>query len=824
MSKIDFKKLKELKLNIDKEKLEIWEKQGVFTLLGKVLHGFRLAFNIIFVLLILVACFGSGAALGYVGSLFEAVDQPDKSALVTQVSEVTGISKLTYADGSLISEVKSDLLRTEVASDAISPYVKNAVIATEDENFESHKGVVPKAIFRAALGSLGFGSTSGGSTVTQQLIKQQVVGNDLTYSRKATEIIYALELERQIDKNEILTLYLNVSSFGRNHHGQNIAGVEEAARGIFGVSAAELTIPQSAFIAGLPQSPIVYSPYAADGTLKTPEDMAFGLKRAHDVLYNMYRTGYLTKEEYDVYAAYDITQDFLPGEPIVADSGDYLYYAVVEEAREIIYQQLIARDKLTEEDLNNATTVEQYKEMAAQELSLGGYTVSTTINKNVYDAMQQAALSNSGILQDGTARVETGNVLLDNDTGAVIGFVGGLDHRANQVNHALNTFRSPGSNIKPILTYAPAIDQGLMGSASMLSNYPATYASGQRIMHGVSSGTQMETLQESLNHSYNIPAFWTYKLLQNSGVDVKGYMEKMNISIPEYGIESLPLGSGVELTVAQMANAYQTIANNGVYQKYYMVDKITTENGEVVYQHQSEPVQVYSRPTATIMQHLLRGPITSGATTYYLSNLRGLNGTVASADWIGKTGTTDYYKDVWLSISTPHITLSGWAGHDDNTAMPDDSGYNRNSQFMARMVAAIYAADPSVFGNLSDRFSLDSNVIASTVLTSTGQQPGSMIINGRTISIGGGTTTSYWALNGAPVTSYHFAIGGTDSDYARAWGNIVGSDDEDDKDEDKEKEEKDKEKEEKDSERSSSDSDSSSDSTSTDEASEEVEE
>lgn len=820
MAKFDVKKMREWKNKVLTDHDQGADKP-VFSFLSKSLSWIKLGFNVLFVLGFLLASFGGGVALGYIGSLFEVVEPMDKASLIDRVSSVTGISQLYYADGTMISEVKSDLLREEVPSEAISEYLKKAVIATEDENFQIHDGIVPKAIFRAALGSLGVGSTSGGSTVTQQLIKQQVVGNELTYSRKATEIVYALELERHLSKDEILTLYLNVSSFGRNNHGQNIAGVEEAAKGIFGVSAAELSIPQAAFIAGLPQSPIVYSPYASDGTLKTPENMAYGLKRAHDVLYNMYRTGYLTKEEYDIYAAYDITQDFLPGQPIVSDSGDYLYYAVVKEAEAIVYDLLVKRDKLTPEDLKNPDKVSTYKEMAAQELSLGGYRITTTINKTVYDAMQSAAVANAGVLQDGTSQVEVGNILLDNESGAVIAFVGGYNHAQSQVNHALDTKRSPGSNIKPILPYAIAIDQGLMGSASVLSNYPATYASGQKIMHGVSSGTQIETLQNALNHSQNIPAYWTYSLLRNTGVDVKSYMEKMNIDIPEYGIESLPLGSGVELTVAEMANAYQTIANNGIYQKYHIVDSITTESGEVVYKHQAEPVQVFSKATATIMQDLLRGPIKSGATTYYLSNLRGLNGHLANADWIGKTGSTDYYKDVWLSLSTPKITLSGWAGHDDNTAMPDDAGYNRNSQYMARMAAAIYAADPSVFGDLSARFQLDSSVISSTVLTSTGKRPSTVTIDGRSITVGGETTISHWALNGAPLTDYRFAIGGTDDDVAKAWSSIFGDQsDEEEKDEDKKEKDKDKDKESDDS-TSSSDSESREDDSNSSSSSEE---
>lgn len=811
------------------------EPRDIWEIGGMVLHGIKIFFNVLFILGVLAVAFGGGTALGYAASMFEKVQVPEPATLVDQVGVVSGISTLHYADGTLISEVKSDLLRQPVGLDAISPYVRQAVIATEDENFEMHPGIVPKAIARAALGTMGIGNSSGGSTLTQQLVKQQVVGDAFTYSRKVSEIVYALELERHLSKDEILNLYLNVSPFGRNRHGQNIAGVEEAAQGIFGVPAANLSVPQAAFIAGLPQNPIIYSPYNQDGNRKTPEETAAGIARSKDVLYNMYRNGYLTKADYDSYVAYDITQDFLPGEPITIDTGDYLYYAVMDEAKEVMYQHLIQRDAVSAGDLTKPEIVDAYKKLAEHELSQGGYAVTTTINKPVYDAMQQVAANQSGILQDGTTLVESGNVLLDNDTGAVIAFVGGLNYANNQVNHAFGTNRSPGSNIKPIMIYGPAIDHGIMGSASILSNYPTTYSGGQRIMHGYSAGTGMEPLQNALNHSQNIPAFWTYKALQQAGVDVKGYMEKMNIHIAEYGIESLPLGSGIEVTVAQMANAYQTLANDGVYQKHYMIERITSKTGELVYEHQANPVQVYSKPGATIMQELLRGPIKSGATTTFLSSLSAYNGTLAGADWIGKTGSTDHYADVWLSVSTPAVTMSGWAGHDNNKGMPEDSGYVRNSQYVARMLAAAYAADPSVFGDLSERFQLDGGVIASNVLAATGQLPGSVTIDGISVNVGGATTTSLWATRGAPQTNYKFMIGGTDNDYAMAWSSLVGDvkkEQEEREREEREKEEREKEEQEKkekeeeedeDSSSSSSSGTSSSSSTSTSSSSEEDE-
>ncbi|WP_060970937.1 penicillin-binding protein PBP1B [Streptococcus gordonii] len=740
-----------------------------------VLRTIKLLSNTLFVLLFLGFLFGAGIATGYALNLFNNVAVPEKDTLIQKVQDISAISELTYADGSLISTIDSDLIRVTVDSSAISENVKKAVIATEDENFMSHKGVVPKAVLRATLGSVvGIGSASGGSTITQQVIKQQVVGDAPTFNRKATEIIDSLALERYMSKDEILTTYLNVSPFGRNNKGQNIAGVEEAAKGIFGVSASKLTVPQAAFIAGLPQSPIVYSPYTAKGTLKDSKDMAYGLDRAKDVLYNMYRTGALSQDEYNLYKDYDLTKDFLPAGNVETASRGYLYYQAKSEAEDAMYQYLIKRDNVSQQDLKNTATVKAYKELAAKELSEGGYTVKTTINKAVHNAMQNAVAAYGGILDDGTGQVQVGNVLLNNQTGAVLGFIGGRNYAENQNNHAFDTERSPGSTIKPILAYGIAIDQGLMGSASVLSNYPTTFSSGDPIMHADSRGTGMMDLQEALNTSWNIPAYWTYKLLREKGVNVKGYMDKMGYSIPDYTIESLPLGGGIEVSVAQHTNGFQALANNGTYQKRYMIEKISDRTGKVIYEHKASPVQVYTPATATIMQSLMRGVLESGSTTTFKSRLAQVNGGLLSADWIGKTGTTNVNGDMWLMLSTPKVTLGGWIGHDDNTSMGALTGYNNNASYMANLVNAIYQADPNVFG-ISDRFNLDSSVISSEVLKATGTKPGRTTINGRDISLGGQTVTSYWAKNGAPALSYRFAIGGTDSDLQQAWAALAGN-------------------------------------------------
>ena len=747
----------------------------IWTLLTNILLGIKATFNTLFILAFIGGLLGTGVALGYAVSLFDQVSVPHTEDLIKQVNNISSISEIRYADGSMIGAIESDLLRTSVASDAISENLKQAIVATEDEHFAEHNGVVPKAVIRASLVNfIGLGSSSGGSTLTQQLIKQQVVGDAPTLARKATEIVDALALERAMSKDEILTTYLNVAPFGRNNKGQNIAGAQQAATGIFGVDASKLTIPQAAFLAGLPQSPISYSPYESTGEMKSEEDMQLGIKRSKDVLYNMYRTGAISQEDYETYKAYDIKQDFLPAENVSITAKGFLYFSALDEATNLMYDYLIKKDNVSAQEQKNESIQKSYHELAEKEIQNGGYRITTTIDKAIHTAMQDAVANYGYLVDDNTGQPEVGNVLMDNQTGAILGFVGGRDYQSNQNNHAFNTKRSPASTTKPILAYSIAIDQGLMGSASVLSNYPTNFSNGNPIMYVNSPGTAMMNLKEALNYSWNIPAYWTYQLLLQKGVDVRSYMEKMGYDIPEYGIESLPMGGGIDVTVAQHTNGYQTLANNGVYHKKYMISKIEKTSGEVIYEHKDEPVQVYSKATATIMQSLLRDVISSRVTSTFQNDLASLNSSLARADWIGKTGTTNEDGDMWLMISTPRLTLGGWIGHDDNSPLAKGAGHYRNANYMAHLVNAIHQASPSAWG--SERFSLDPSVTSSQVLKSTGQKPGKVSINGKEINVTGETVTSYWANQaGAPTTTYRFAIGGSDSDYQNAWNTILGS-------------------------------------------------
>lgn len=730
------------------------------------------------IIIFFMVVFGAGIGIGYFNSLVSKTDSLSKTELYDKINDISEISQINYSNNQTVSKISSDLIRTKVSSEQISDNLKNAVISTEDEYFKVHKGYVPKAVLRAVLAeAFGVGSSSGGSTLTQQLVKQQIIGDLPTFKRKAEEIVLAMQIEKYFTKDEILTTYLNVSPFGRNNKGENIAGVQEAAAGIFGVSAKDLSVAQAAFIAGLPQSPISYSPYDGNGAIKSDEDLALGLKRKDAVLFNMYREKMLTKAEYEEAKAVDLKSQFLTHETQTSDNKGYLYYAALDEATKIVLEQIATEEKISDSQLEDQTLYEHYYSLASQRIRQSGYQITTTIDQGIYEAMQNAVANYGYFVGNG---IEVGNVLLNNETGAILGFVGGRNFQTSQVNHS-ETERDPGSSIKPLLVYGPAIDQGLIGSASLLSNYPTNYkSSGEPIYHDGNKGTsEMMTLQTALNWSWNIPAYWTYQIMQEKGMDASSYMKKMNFSISDYSIESLPMGGGAEVSVRQQANGYQTLANYGIYQENYMIEKITDKAGNVIYQHQSNPVQVYSKATASIMNNLLKGVLNSNITTHFKSNLQSINSTLGNANWTGKTGTSNDFKDSWLIVSTRGVTLGGWSGYDDNTSMSSSSGEN-NSLYMSYLANAIYQANPNIF-NIADTMDYDSSVVKSTVLTSTGEKNNDKGIDlskiGKgTVKLSGGTTTSYYAVSdGAPVTTFRFGIGGSDSDYQNAWTKILGS-------------------------------------------------
>ena len=781
--------------------LSIWNKP--------ILKNMRFIFNIaysvlknIFVIailaLMLIGVFGGGIGLGYFASLTSNEEPLTQEQMSDAIGNLNLISSFYYYDGTKISDVNSDELRIVKPLSEISQYVKDGIIATEDSSFYEHNGIVPKALVRALLQEAVStdSATSGGSTLTQQLIKQQILTSEVTFKRKANEILYALRLEKYFTKDQILEAYLNVSPFGRNHNGLNIAGIEEAAQGVFGVSAKDLTLPQAAYLVGMPQNPIVYTPYTNIATMK--EDVSAGIERMKTVLFSMYRENKITKEQYEEALAYDITKDFLPPKEIASDRQSYLYQAVHREAVKVLMTKAAEKNKLTYDDISNDTELfNKYYDAAEKELSTGGYKVTSTIDKKVYDAMQDAMAkygddigptyytqyvdSNTGESKTQEEPPQNGAVMIENKTGRIISFVAGRDFGKNQVDHAFSTHRSPGSTIKPILVYAPAIENNLIYPASIVPDTKVSIAQGngtywQPTNYGNTVSNKFVTVRYALLLSLNNPVVKIYQYMLNKGLNPGEYLNRMGIrgiGKDEYQNIALSIGgTRTGPTVREQTSAFTTLANQGEHHESYMIEKIEDSRGNVIYQHQDKSERIFSDATSYLVTNMM----IDIAASKILYDIKGNMG--FSTDLAGKTGTSEYEQDNWFIAYTPTVTLGSWIGYDNfynaQYAITYSDGYGaptgRSQRQWTNLMRAAYEANPELIGQ-ETKFTVPDSVYQDSVVSTTGTKSGSFKANnGSTYSVSGGMKTDWFKKDFPPMNpKYDFMVGATPEELSGFW-------------------------------------------------------
>lgn len=668
-------------------------------------------FLLLITVVILGGAFATGVGAGYFASLVKEEPVRSYDSMKKDIYNYTETSDLYFSDSVYLGKLRTDLEREEVKLDQVSDYLVKAVIATEDEYFYEHKGVVPKAVFRALFQEVTNSSVqSGGSTLTQQLIKNQILTNEVSFQRKANEILLALRLEKFFSKKEILEAYLNVSTFGRNSSGKNIGGVQAAAMGIFGKNASDLNIAQSAFIAGLPQSPFGYTPFTREGTVKN--NLEPGLTRMKTVLKRMFDAGYINETQYAEASAYDITKDFIPAGENPIEKYPYLTFEIEDRAIEVLMKVLAKKDGYEEKDLKDENLYYRYRTLASQNLRQNGYEIHTTINKEIYDAMQQIKDNYPSFGPDKPEEkldpetgekitvmepVEVGAMLIENKTGKIISFVGGRDHNKQELNHATNAIRQNGSTMKPLLVYAPAIELGKASPGLPLpdvalrldpsrntpwpKNYDLRYS-------GITSA------RYALAKSYNVPAVKLYKDI----LDQKPakYLEKMgftSLTQGDYEHLSTAIGSldnGV--TVEENTNAFGTFANEGKFIDAYLIDKIVDKNGKVVYQHEVKPVDVFTPQTAFLTVDMMRDVIQSGTAAGINSRLK------FKADWAGKTGTGVDFHDAWFVATNPSVTFGIWTGYDTPKSLKTGgmSYSQRTNNLWVDLINAAYAIKPEL--------------------------------------------------------------------------------------------------------------------------------
>lgn len=776
---------------------------------SKFIFWFNVFFNVIkrfaiYLILIgiLLGGMAGGIGAGYFAYLVSQTPPPTREEMAEKINRIEQQSTLYYADGSQIANIRADIVRNVAELKDISPYIIDGLVATEDEYFYEHHGVVPKAILRATLQAvLAAGGGTGGSTLTQQLVKQQLLSNDVTFFRKANEILLALRLENYFSKDEILTAYLNVSSFGRNNSGDNIAGILSASKGIFGKSPNEVNLPQAAFLVGLPQAPYAYTPYDQLGQLKG--DFKAGISRMKDVLFRMYRTEKITKEQYEEAIAYDITKDFLPTEQRSVERQTYLYHAMMHGAVEQLMRLNIAAQNLTWEQVNqDPEWYNQFYYEAEEQLRTGGYRVYTTIDKNIYDQLQISAanhINELGASYDGVhvneetgeenyyvETVQSGVVVIENATGKVLGFVSGTDYDNNQIDHAFRMRRSPGSTIKPLAVYAPAIEHNLINPSTVIPDtaFEYTYEDGTTWMPtnygGVVSGGFM-TARTALLRSDNLPAVRIYQQLVEQNIPVFDYLKKMGFDVVDAYTEedtknlAFSLG-GVTTgpTVFEQTSAFTTFANKGQYIDGYYIERIEDTYGNVVYQHDVEPVRVFSEDTNYLVVDMLRDTNTEGTGRTAAASM------VMGGDWIAKSGISENSRDVWYIASTPSITIGTWIGYDNRYVdyyIDINDGFGRESEriqlYWANLANELYEKYPNLFGT-DQVFAKPDTVQETAIVQTTGTLPGALNVNGVNVAMNNPMVNEVFKVtNPAPVLNYNFMFGASDEETQTFWNTYV---------------------------------------------------
>ena len=511
---------------------------------------------------------------------------------------------------------------TYVELDAISENLQNAVVATEDRSFYKNSGINYGRFFLAIL---TLGRSGGGSTITQQLAKNAYLSQDQTVERKAKEFFLALEINKKYSKKEILTMYLNNAYFGNG-----VWGIEDASKKYFGVSASQLSLDQSAVLAGMLKGPEIYNPlYSVENATN----------RRNTVLQNMVAAGYIDQATADQSAAVDIHGQLV--DAYEGKSEDYRYPSYFDA----VINEAVNEYGLTEEDIVK-----------------NGYRIYTELDQN-YQASMQVIYDNTALFpvaEDGT-RAESGSVALDPKTGGVRALVGRVGSDQNPgfrtYNYATQAARSPGSTIKPLVVYSPAVAAG-WSTNKELDNSTTQYGSYEVNNYAGIQSSPTVPMYQALAESLNLPAVATANDL---GLDtVFEYGKKFGLNMDKVDKSlAVALGAGVTTNPMQMAQAYGTFANGGVMNDAHLITKIENASGQVVKSHSQKSTRVLSGSTTDKMTNMMLGTFSNGT---------GVNAAPYGYTMAGKTGTTetsfnkDLSGDQWVIGYTPDVVISQWLG------------------------------------------------------------------------------------------------------------------------------------------------------------------
>ena len=507
----------------------------------------------------------------------------------------------------------------KVSIDDIPADLKNAVISTEDKNFYRHRGFDTFGLVRSIFANIKAGSLKqGASTITQQLARILFLSNERTFDRKIKELIIAHRIEKTISKNEILELYLNSVYLGSGTY-----GVLSASKTYFDKELDELTLAETALIAGLPQAPSVYSPF------QNPDA---AINRRNQVLKRMYKTGCITKEQYDAAKKEELHLSKKP-RLYSFNKAPYFIDFVLNELERLGFEE--------------------------QEISQGGLKIYTTLDSKSQEAAQNAIVNDLNAYGLKSNNTQMALFSFSPTTGRIYAYVGGKNYEQSQYDRIANAIRPPGSAFKPFV-YTAALQQGI-GVDDIIDDSPISFKNWSPRNYGSKYRGKMP-LWKALAISSNVAAV---RLIQKTGTDaVITTAREMGITTPLQNDLTISLGSnGVKLY--DMVVAYGAFANGGFRVKPYAVERVENSRGVVIYENPGPKiVKVISFDTAAGMTYMLRKVVEVGT---------GRAANIAKAV-AGKTGTTDDYHDAWFMGYTPDIVTGVWLGNDNNTKLPGITG------------------------------------------------------------------------------------------------------------------------------------------------------
>ncbi|BCG58941.1 transglycosylase domain-containing protein [Paenibacillus sp. URB8-2] len=676
-----------------------------------------------FILGVMGVLFAGGAVGGFIASIVK--DDPVRSEQMIQekVGEnvVTGFAY--FRDGMPIGQLRTEEDRRLIAYKDLPQLVIDAVLAIEDNRFYEHHGVDVSGTLRAVKQKLLNESVqTGGSTLTQQLARRVFLNLDKTDDRKVKEILLSLRLERFLSKEEILTAYLNKVPFGNGSNGYNVYGIKAAAKGIFGIDNLDkLNTAQAAYLAGLPQLPSAYSAFNGYGEFN---EAAFNraLDRQQLVLRRMLEENKISSSQYQEALAFDIKKSLAPHTKKAYVTFPYLMMETERQAAAI----LLTLENNNQESAKGASQLEE----ARQLLLTGGYRVYTTIDKKVYSAMHSISEDSSNFTKESKSKglEQTAGMMIENKTGAILGMIEGRDFNVESMNYATQMVRQPGSTMKPIAAYLPALEGGLIQPASILDDAPIILKDGEKGFHIPKNANNryqgLVTARYALNNSLNLPAL---KLFDEK-VGIKNawaFAKKLGITTiqdEDYGAQTGVLG-GLKygVSVEDLTNAYSSIGNKGEFNDAYMIEKIVDSKGKIIYQHKVNPERVFSEQSAYLMTDMLRTVVTDGTGSTVKSKYKHFK----DIPIVGKTGSTQNYADVWFMGYTPDITLGMWVGYKEQINTLESKTQRKQAQSLwAEVMNAVIDKKPDLFK--AKTFDKPEGIVKETVSAYSGKLPTSL--------------------------------------------------------------------------------------------------